>query len=54
MKVKLKILTCERCGHRWTPRKPVVRQCPNQKCRSAYWNVPREKDESRNDEKEVK
>ena len=33
-------LKCERCGHKWTPRKKDVRYCP--KCQSAYWDTPRE------------
>jgi len=34
--------TCLRCGHKWHPRtdkKPNA--CPNIKCHSPYWNVPR-------------
>lgn len=33
---------CERCEHRWVPRKDETpRICP--KCKSAYWDVPRQK-----------
>ena len=33
-------LICERCGHEWYPRSPVLpRYCP--KCTSAYWDTPR-------------
>jgi predicted Zn-ribbon and HTH transcriptional regulator len=39
MKTNVKKLTCERCGHYWYPRIPVVRICP--RCKSAYWDVPR-------------
>lgn len=29
-------LTCLRCKHKWTPRKPDIRVCS--KCKSPYWN----------------
>ena len=35
-------LECLRCGHKWRPRQdklPLV--CPNLKCKSPYWNIPR-------------
>ena len=35
---------CERCGHKWQPRGeklPLV--CPNGKCKSRYWAIPRRK-----------
>ena len=35
-------LTCTRCEYTWIPRSdepPKV--CPNPKCKSPYWNVPR-------------
>ena len=35
---------CERCGHEWVPRRdrpPKV--CPNLKCKSPYWNRPRQR-----------
>jgi len=38
--MKLPILKCERCKHKWVPRttrEPKV--CP--KCKSAYWNEPK-------------
>ena len=38
------ILKCLRCGHSWRPREdklPTV--CPNPKCKSPYWNIPRKK-----------
>ena len=41
-KVKLSGYRCERCGHEWVPRNdaaPLV--CP--KCKSPYWNLPRER-----------
>lgn len=33
---------CERCGHEWVPRDgdQEPRVCP--KCKSPYWNVPRQ------------
>jgi len=37
-------LKCKRCGHKWRPRndkKPTV--CPNLKCKSPYWDKPRQK-----------
>lgn len=40
--MKLPTLTCQRCGHFWTPRKEREPEtCPNPKCRSPYWNRPR-------------
>ena len=37
------VLKCLRCGHSWRPREdklPTV--CPNTKCKSPYWNKPRQ------------
>jgi len=44
MEIKIKGYKCERCEHEWPPRKkeaqtPIV--CP--KCKSPYWNKPKEK-----------
>jgi Zn finger protein HypA/HybF involved in hydrogenase expression len=39
MKVRLVKLRCSRCGHTWTPRKPVVYVCP--KCHSPKWAEPK-------------
>jgi len=36
VKIKLPVLECKRCGHKWTPKKEDVRQCP--KCKSAFWD----------------
>ena len=36
MKIRIKILKCERCQHKWVPRKPEVRICPS--CKSPYWD----------------
>ena len=38
MKIKPKTLTCKKCGWTWIPRKDEVRQCPNPKCRSVWWD----------------
>ena len=32
---------CCRCGHNWRPKKDEVVTCPNKKCKSPYWNVPK-------------
>jgi Zn finger protein HypA/HybF involved in hydrogenase expression len=34
-KIKTPTLECLRCGHTWTPRKAIIKQCP--KCKSAYY-----------------
>jgi len=36
MKVELIKLNCKRCGHKWTPKKEEVRQCPN--CKSCWFD----------------
>lgn len=41
MEIKIQKLKCLRCGYEWLPRTTEVRQCP--KCKSAYWDVPKEK-----------
>jgi predicted Zn-ribbon and HTH transcriptional regulator len=43
-KITVQGYRCDRCGHKWTPRRtsqgdPKV--CP--KCKSPYWNTPRKK-----------
>ena len=38
-------LKCERCGHTWVPRKTEVIICP--KCKSPYWNKPRQVEEGK-------
>lgn len=35
-------LECLRCGHKWVPRIDNPRVCPNPKCKSAWWDTPRE------------
>jgi DNA-directed RNA polymerase subunit RPC12/RpoP len=37
---------CTRCGHEWVPREggQEPRVCP--KCKSPYWNVPRQSERS--------
>ena len=45
MKIKLGTkLKCLRCGWEWIPRKADVKQCPNRKCHSIYWDTPKEKE----------
>lgn len=36
-------LFCHRCGHIWVRRNldRLPATCPNQKCKSPYWNRPR-------------
>jgi len=39
--IVLKRYTCERCGHKWLPRREEKpRVCPN--CNSPYWDRPRQ------------
>ena len=39
--IKLPEYKCERCPHRWTPRKEnTPKVCP--KCHSPYWNTPKQ------------
>ena len=40
MPKKVKQLECKRCGHKWFPRQPEVRMCPN--CKSPWWDVEKE------------
>jgi len=38
-------LTCLRCGHHWTPQKnPYPDRCGNNRCRTPYWDRPRQRD----------
>lgn len=39
--MKLLKLKCERCAHRWVPRKKNINVCP--KCKSPYWNIKQKK-----------
>ncbi len=42
IKIEVKGYKCERCDHKWIPRKkeyPIL--CPN--CKSAYWDKPARK-----------
>ena len=39
--VRIPMLTCLRCGHRWVPRIPDVRLCA--RCKSARWDQPKRK-----------
>ncbi|MBI4362265.1 MAG: hypothetical protein HY558_03740 [Euryarchaeota archaeon] len=45
VKITLDGLKCERCDHEWIPRHPEEnpRVCP--KCKSPYWDRPRQKRE---------
>lgn len=36
MRIGVIKLECQRCKHKWTPRKEEVVICP--KCKSPYWN----------------
>ena len=38
MKVKINLMECKHCGHKWLPRKAEIRQCPNPKCRTAWFD----------------
>ena len=41
MKLLIKKLKCQKCGHRWIPRQEDVRQCP--KCKTCYFHKPKER-----------
>jgi len=42
--VTLTFWQCTRCGHEWLPRqKAPPKVCPNPKCKSPYWDRPRQK-----------
>jgi len=41
MKIEIKKLKCERCGHKWVARREDILVCP--KCRSPYWFRKRER-----------
>ena len=38
MKIEVNEITCQRCGHKWVPRKTDIRSCPNPRCRSVYFD----------------
>ena len=40
MKLLIKKLKCQKCGHRWIPRQENVMQCP--KCKTCYFHKPKE------------
>jgi predicted Zn-ribbon and HTH transcriptional regulator len=37
MRILIRKLYCNKCGHEWTPRIRDVRQCP--RCKSAKWDI---------------
>jgi hypothetical protein len=39
MIIKLQILKCQKCSHKWIPRKSDVRLCP--KCQTPLWDKPK-------------
>ena len=41
----IKELECQRCGHKWLPRKNEVYACA--KCNSPKWNIPKPKEASK-------
>ena len=47
-KIKVDAYQCERCEHIWVPRSYIKepKVCP--KCKSPYWNVPRQKERNKN------
>jgi len=40
-RIKVPVLRCQRCGHTWRPRTEDVRQCPNPKCHTLFWDKPK-------------
>jgi len=40
-KTHQRAVTCQRCGHTWTPRMENPTVCPNQHCHSPWWNRPK-------------
>ena len=46
-KFQMKNLKCMRCKHEWYPRAPKdPKVCPNTKCKSPYWNKPRQNEKT--------
>jgi hypothetical protein len=41
--MKLRKVTCKRCGYSWVPRVENPTVCANKKCKSPYWNRKRPK-----------
>lgn len=42
---------CFRCGYKWIPRDPDKKPkvCPNLKCKSPYWDRPRQNNNKKGD-----
>jgi predicted Zn-ribbon and HTH transcriptional regulator len=44
-RIKLWGFECFRCGYKWVPRSDKApKVCPNKKCKSLVWHIPRAKD----------
>lgn len=39
--IKVKKIKCKQCGHQWIPRKKIVRICPNLRCHSLFFDMPK-------------
>ena len=53
-KVKVDAYKCERCGHIWMSRensRDEPKVCP--KCKSPYWNIPRKKNRTTENTKDI-
>lgn len=45
--------TCNQCEYVWNPNVERPRKCPNPKCQSAYWNLPKKKKRLRKKNQEM-
>ncbi len=51
-KITVTMLRCERCGYEWQQRgKKLPEVCANLKCKSRYWNRPRQQRKTKKDGK---